>query len=140
MCWATTYKPMKQQSDIDIVVYKILCSCMISPFCGYRYKYDQIQPLVNLEIDYAKFCDIWEINEGYHSYETIDAVRNAKWNLDSSYIYERIIPAYTDFYVNENGEIVSSTLIVKRKITKLNSFRYNVCILWNKIKERIRDI
>lgn len=141
MCWTTSYKPIKQQSDIDIVVYKILYPCMISPFCGYHYRYNQIQPSVDLKIKYFKPYGNWEIYQGYHSYETIDVARNNNRNLDwDGWIYECIIPAYTDFYVNENGEIVSSTLIIKKRLTTLNLFWHNVCILWNKIKGRIRDI
>lgn len=134
MCWATFLKP-KQQSNIDIVVYKVLSSNMDSPCYGYPYKYNQINPLEELQINYDELSNTWIIERGYHSFESPDSLIK-----DSKYIYECIIPAYTDFYVNEKREIVSSTLIIKRKITKLNSFRYNVCILWNKIKERIRDI
>lgn len=141
MCWTTSYKPIKQQSNIDIVVYKILYPCMASPSYGYQYRYNQIQPSVDLEIKYSKVDDVWEIHQGYHSYETIDVALNNNRNLDwDGCIYKCIIPAHIDFYVNENGEIVSSTLIVKRKLTILNLFRHGVCLLWNKIKRRIRNI
>lgn len=141
MCWTISYKPIKQQSDIDIVVYKILHPYMISPFRDYQYRYNQIQPSVDLKINYLKHHDVFEIYQGYHSYETIDVARNMnRWQDLNGHIYECIIPAYTDFYVNKIGEVVSSSLIVKKKLTILNLFWYNVCILWSKIKERIRDI
>ena len=59
-----------------------------------------------------------KIEEGYHSYATLDRAKYIKTFQPSSIIVECIIPKDAIYYLNEDDEIVSSNIIVTDKIIK----------------------
>lgn len=62
------------------------------------------------------FETYYVIEEGYHSYATLDKANQEKERWKPSVIVECIIPKNAIYYINEEDEIVSSTIIVTDKI------------------------
>ena len=60
----------------------------------------------------------YKIETGYHSYATVDRALPEKMFLPKTVIIECIIPKGAIYYLNENNEIVSSTIIITDKIVK----------------------
>ena len=57
----------------------------------------------------------YRINAGYHSYITIEIAQKNIFYADEVVI-KCIIPKDTEYYINDNNEIVSSTIIVTDQI------------------------
>ena len=58
---------------------------------------------------------LYRIDTGYHSYNTIEKAKEDIW-FGSEIVVKCIIPKGTEYYINTNGEIVSSTIIVTDQI------------------------
>ena len=57
----------------------------------------------------------YKIDAGYHSYNTIERAKKSIFFGDEVVI-KCIIPKDTEYYINNNNEIVSSTIIVTDQI------------------------
>ena len=57
----------------------------------------------------------YRIDAGYHSYDTIESAKEKRFYCDEVVI-KCIIPKDTEYYINDNNEIVSSTIIVTDQI------------------------
>ena len=138
MSWETKKKDIKECFNIaesNIVVYKIgraFCSSGFTSWHDERFAYHEkeLLPSINLE-PLKKYGDIIVINEGYHSYSADCLYQCKEQHLsiynrkdfpfgladycdDNNFIVnvgEFIIPKGTEYYKNENGEIVSSTIM-----------------------------
>lgn len=142
MCWINykNFIPHKIAKE-DITCYKIFNSYKIhyrkkylffgekkihslySLITNFRYVPYQKQDHVYLHIDERlkfgtlPFETYYAIEEGYHSYATLRKANKQKDMLTSfSAIVECIIPKDALYYINEDDEIVSSTIIVTDKI------------------------
>lgn len=141
MCWATRNELTKLIADKDIECYKnfrlndiILkqksifkfkfgkkkITQLISLFKEYKYKPYKKQKIIDLkpiEISYFPygFEDFgiigYKINAGYHSYTSIKSAKEKIFYPDEV-IIKCIIPKGTEYYINNDNEIVSSTIIV----------------------------
>lgn len=133
MCWKTRKTPIKQIAESDLKVYKILKyveNYIISPIRGFiwelnkTYKTELDNP--NYYIDERRNV----INCGFHSLLDSPKLHRTMffasriWYIKSSdimlyspneYVFEAIIPKGSEYYENENGEIVSNQLkIIKQ--------------------------
>ena len=99
---------------------------LITKYLYIPYKKQQFINLKPIEVPYSlygfevcsfKDCDIiyYEIYAGYHSYGTIE---KAKENIffEDEIVVKCIIPKDTEYYINDDNEIVSSTIIVTDQI------------------------
>ena len=74
MCWKSKIKPIKEISEEDITVIKVLKQYdnkeeYYSPFQDYRYFIGKKQPVINqIKILEPSFSDCTAIYNGYHSY------------------------------------------------------------------------
>lgn len=96
---------------------------LYSLITNFRYVPYQKQDHVYLHIDERlkfgalPFETYYAIEEGYHSYATLRKANKQKDMLTSfSAIVKCIIPKDALYYINEDDEIVSSTIIVTDKI------------------------
>ena len=136
MCWETNKIPIRNIATKNIICYKIfhkndvifsnkkflgtfykkkICY-LISLWRKYTYIPYKINPKINincLEEDSA-FGSIWCINEGYHSYKTLNITKK----ISKSYYYtvKCIIPKNSVYYINNKNEIVSSAIIITDKV------------------------
>lgn len=142
MCWISYNIPIKKIATEDITCYKLFSrdavvwkkrkfwfnsQKIIEKFTSLCMEYMYIpykeNPKVNLtclkEIDWM-WDNVyhWYIDEGYHSYEILDRVRDQKYIYFRTIIVKCIIPKGSEYYVNEDHEIVSSNIIVTDKIVK----------------------
>lgn len=145
MCWATRNELTKLIADKDIECYKNFrlndiifkqksifkfkfgkkkIIQLISLFKEYKYTPYKKQKIINLkpiEISYFPygFEDYgiigYKINEGYHSYDAIERAKRSIFFGDEVVI-KCIIPKGAEYYINDNNEIVSSTIIVTDQI------------------------
>lgn len=141
MSWTSYNTPVKNTATEDITCYKLFTSDsivwkkrkfqfskkiiekLISACMEYTYIPYKENPKVNLtclhEHDWI-WDNIyhWNIEEGYHSYETLDRAKKDTTfcNKDRCFIVKCIIPKGSEYYVNEDHEIVSSNIIVTDKI------------------------
>lgn len=140
MCWISYNTPVKKIANEDITCYKLFASEAIiwkkrklwfnsqkiierfTSLCmAYTYIPYKENPKVNLtylsERDWM-WDNIyhWNINEGYHSYMTLNKAKNER-NLNKV-IVKCIIPKGAAYYTNEYQEIVSSNIIVTDKIIR----------------------
>ena len=88
------YIPYKEQPFIDLKPRKI---------------YDNIYNIKNYKDIY------YRIDTGYHSYSTIEKAKEDIW-FGSEIVIKCIIPKGTEYYINNDNEIVSSTIIVTDQI------------------------
>ena len=148
MCWTTERKINEKIASKDIICFKlfhkkdIIYRTIIFGFINLKPKIIQLnsivrhfeyipykkQKSVNLHKKYLSYpiidfthCKIKKyikIEEGYHSYATLDRAKHIKTFQPSSIIVECIIPKDAIYYLNEDDEIVSSNIIVTDKIIK----------------------
>lgn len=130
MCWRSSIKPIKIIADTDIPVKKVLDKYddgqLCSPyFVGFTW---EIGKVYEVEMDEPMESDgDYVIESGFHSaeeIEKIDADENGigyynvflannhtiVLSLEKLDIYDAVIPAESNFYVNEYGEFVSDRL------------------------------
>ena len=88
------YIPYKKQQTIDLKPIKI---------------YNSINDPENYKNVYYK------INAGYHSYSTIEKAKEYLF-FGNEVVIKCIIPKGTEYYINNDNEIVSSTIIVTDQI------------------------
>ena len=69
--------------------------------------------MICLEED-SIFGSTWYINEGYHSYKTLNKTKTSSEN--HYYIVKCIIPKNSVYYLNNKNEIVSSDIIITDKV------------------------
>lgn len=140
MSWISYNIPIKKIATEDITCYKLfrrdsiiwkktnsqkIIEKLISICTVYTYIPYKENPKVNLT--YLK-TSVWfwddfynyRINEGYHSYETLDRVKKDTTfcDKDRRFIVKCIIPKGSEYYVNGDHEIVSSSIIVTDKIVE----------------------
>lgn len=137
MCWISRYKPIRHIAEEDIICYKVFENRDIiygqNSLLGFKYGKRKIQKLfsicrnfkyipykkqkhINLEFTHSCYYLADVIYEGYHSYATLDRAKYMYRNNNDVTIIECIIPKDTEYYINEEYEIVSSTIIVTDKI------------------------
>ena len=131
-------------SDKDIIVYKVLKGkqlaidticypydtpirmelIYVTPFMGCTVFFDDGKADIISEIRFSDDCyaDHDKINKGLHSYISYDKAIELLNDpfIPYSKIFMAIIPAHTDFYIGEDGDVVSSHLIIYEDNTKIN--------------------
>lgn len=128
MCWKTFRKEYSQIKTAmeDIPVYKFLKRNGHTPFKNYPIILGKKLPKVELLGIYHFYDD--GIDQGYHSYSTSILIGK---DFGNTYVYNQsiegcrvgilprhlvcykgYIPKGTKYYINENNEIVSETLVV----------------------------
>lgn len=114
----------KQKSIFKFKFDKKKIIQLISLFKKYKYipyKKQQIIDLKPIKISYFPydFKDYgiigYKIDVGYHSYNTIERAKKNIFYIDEVVI-KCIIPKGTEYYINDDNEIVSSTIIVTDQI------------------------
>ena len=114
----------KQKSIFNFKISKKKITQLLSLFERYSYIPYKKQRIINLKpikIDYnpynVKDRNIYyRIDTGYHSYNTIESAKETIFYRNELIIVKCIIPKDTEYYINEEYEIVSSTIIVTDKI------------------------
>ena len=128
MCWTSYTTPVKQIADDDIVCYKIFDKLnirwdknkikeLISLWAHYLYTPYSLNSKINIDYTWSDARYSWCINEGYHSFMTIEKA-NKCIVINGFFIIECIIPKNSFYYVNSREEIVSSNIIITDKIIK----------------------
>ena len=132
MCWTSYSLPIKHLAQEDIKCYKVFDKLSIvwddskkirevtSLYKRYLYIPYGVNPKINIVhpswlvdlLDDYKYS--WRIDEGYHSYATLNAAMSDFNKL--SRIIECIIPEGSEYYINDDNEIVSSNIIITDKI------------------------
>lgn len=132
-------------SDKDIIVYKVLKDrqLAIDSICypydtGIRIEIRYVTPFMGCTVDFDNdgkadiiseilfsddcYADHDRINKGLHSYISYDKAIELLNDPFIPYlkIFMAIIPAHTDFYIGEDGDVVSSHLIIYEDNTKIN--------------------
>lgn len=131
MCWITDKIPVKEIAKEDIKVYKI-----INTHCGL---FSPCIPDISWEIGIPKYSEIGVsghlIREGLYSLKDIPHIEPQHgWSNLLSYlewvtaenksimkydygekVFEAIIPAGSEYYLNELGEYVSNQLILTKE-------------------------
>ena len=145
MCWTTRNKLTKLIADKDIECYKNFrlndiifkqksifkfkfgkkkIIQLISLFKKYKYIPYKKQQIIDLKPKEVYFnSDGFEdsgiigckIDAGYHSYDTIESAKEKIFYWDEVVI-KCIIPKDTEYYINNDNEIVSSTIIITDQI------------------------
>lgn len=145
MCWSCRIENLKAQiAKEDIIVYKLVMkateeSCM-SPFRRYNYRKDYIQTSLPIEIEIEQYSAYAGIVKGYYSYKSVSFICDSrKINIsgilskdiqcgnrietiavdNSLYLATFIIPKDAVYLVNEQGIIVSNSIIYTGKYLKL---------------------
>ena len=148
MCWITERSINEKIASKDIVCFKLFREQDIvyrtKHFLGFKLGKPKIvklnsiiqhfedipykkQKSINLHIECWKpiidfiHCKIKKyviIEEGYHSYATLATAKFNKTSSPITIIVGCIIPKGAVYYLNEDDEIVSSTIIVTDKIIK----------------------
>lgn len=126
MCWYTFNKrfTVKHKASKDITVYKAVRPDLRSIHTNFQYTFHEECPYITLSLLIKPFpgldstYDCYSIYKGYHSYESYDlAIRAFKDNeLKDFVVLECTIPRNTGYYVDEDGIIVSETIIPERVI------------------------
>lgn len=115
MCWHSV-DLSKRYATSDIYVYKVVIpnsysyDAFISVIFAFRYKPGEIYyNNTDLEPMLVPGYSYYTINQGFHSYATLD---RAKASLTKPYytIISCIIPKGAVFYINSNDEIVSESI------------------------------
>ena len=145
MCWITRNELTKLIADKDIECYKNFrlddiifkqksifkfkfgkkkIIRLISLFKEYKYTPYKKQKIINLKpikVFYYPYSfnnykiTSYKINVGYHSYNAIERAKKSIFFGDEVVI-KCIIPKGTEYYINNDNEIVSSTIIVTDQI------------------------
>lgn len=145
MCWTSKNELTKLIADKDIECYKNFrfeditfkqksifnfkfgknkIIQLISLFKKYKYIPYKKQQIINLKpIELFYYPDSfnnhgiidYKIDIGYHSYDTIKIAQKNIF-FDNEVIIKCIIPKGTEYYINNDNEIVSSTIIVTDQI------------------------
>ena len=137
MSWTSYNIPIKKIATEDITCYKVFHKMDIiwgvektldltfeakikelkSLYRQYKYIPYNINPKIDITYKWNDILNAWYIDEGYYSYISLEEAK--KCNSHGAFsIIECIIPKGTEYYINENNEIVSSTIIVTDKIIK----------------------
>ena len=116
MCWISRNLTLKSSKKPQFVFKFLIPSTpknvAFSAVERYKYMKDKINPKVYLIPSYNK-DGTYTIYEGYHSY-----VECPKYCGVAHEIYLMEIPSDTDYYESvETGEIVSSNIIMRRRLT-----------------------
>lgn len=123
MCWISDKLPVRRVARKDTYVYKIVVggntgctSAVRNLYYEYNKIYTQEKPI---NVMLLKLSKQWMIEKGFHSYKTYSKAKEEYYKLDFPYytIVQCIIPKGSTFYENENGEIVSDSIVIS------NSFR-----------------
>ena len=148
MCWITERSINEKIASKDIVCFKLFREQDIvyrtKHFLGFKIGKPKIvklnsiiqhfeyipykkQKSINLHIEsckpiidfiHYKIKEYVRIEEGYHSYATLATAKFNKTSSPITIIVRCIIPKGAVYYLNEDDEIVSSTIIVTDKIIK----------------------
>ena len=114
----------KQKSILKFKFGKKKIIQLISLFEKYLYipyKKQQIIDLKPIGVSYNPYGvedyeDVgYRIDAGYHSYDTIESAKVTRFYLNEV-VVKCIIPKGAEYYINDDGEIVSSTIIVTDQI------------------------
>ena len=116
----------KQKSIFNFKIGKKKIIQIISLFKKYKYIPYKKQKIIDLKFKPIKsfyypynFNDYkiisYKIDAGYHSYNTIEIAQKSIFFGDEVVI-KCIIPKGTEYYINNDNEIVSSTIIVTDQI------------------------
>ena len=118
MCWLSDYKPIKQIASADLEVFKVVIvknGDIFSPI--YRHIWHMgVTCIIELDKPEKKLPDVsganfyWEINHGFHSFASIEALKR-EYKMESSVAFTRaILPKGTCYYINRFDEVVSDQL------------------------------
>lgn len=148
MCWITERNINEKIASKDIVCFKLFREQDIiyrtKHFLGFKLGKPKIiklnsiiqhfeyipykkQKSINLHIEswkpiidfiHYKIKKCVKIEEGYHSYATLATAKFNKTSSPLTIIVRCIIPKGAVYYLNEDDEIVSSTIIITDKIIK----------------------
>ena len=114
----------KQESIFKFKFGKKKIIQLISLFEKYSYipyKKQQFIDLKPIEVSYNPYGiedyeDIgYRIDAGYHSYDTIESAKEKRFFMDEV-VVKCVIPKGAEYYINNDNEIVSSTIIVTDQI------------------------
>ena len=130
MCWESNKSPVKRIAKKYIYVYKIVESIdnfnCISAVKYFKYQYNKIYTQENFQENFITFYskgNLWTIEKGFHSYKTFLKAKADYQKLHNDYyiIVQCIIPKGSTFFENENGEVVSDSIVISNSFR--NSFR-----------------
>lgn len=133
MCWISNNKPNRLVAEEDITVYKVvqisLDDKILSYFNDFPYKIGEIYNttivIKHYKDDYSADCsDFYFIEQGFHSYNYhlkigLDPFLNTpnaydkngtRYYGDDIYGMLCIIPKGAEYYVNEFGDVVSTSI------------------------------
>ena len=140
MCWiGRKGEAIKRDAKRDIEVFKIIYKTINGRYKSYYWNFEYKKNEVNQgELRVANCSpEITNILSGFHSYKSLDMLNNRGINIcvkpikgsgetiDYVYsIYEKdkliiakfIIPKGSEYYENQNGEIVSNQIIFKEEV------------------------
>ena len=137
MSWISYNTPIKNTADDNITCYKVFHKTDItwrvektsdltfepkikeikSLYKQYKYIPYNINPKIDIIYKWDDIENAWYTDEGYYSYISLNEAK--KCNSHGAFsIIECIIPKDTEYYINENNEIISSNIIVTDKIVK----------------------
>lgn len=145
MCWFTLdmaySKPKTTEEDLTVIKFlrKNSNGDLLSPYYKYKYELDQQTEKVPLIAEYnvseAFSPEVPVINKGYHSFEMPKRIESNKHSIEeytlhydkdekstwtcvflSEAPYVCVIPKGTQYYQNDEHEIVSETIIVKEPL------------------------
>lgn len=116
----------KQKSIFNFKIGKKKIIQIISLFKKYKYIPYKKQQIIDLkfkpiELFYYPYGvennenKGYKIDAGYHSYNTIEIAQKSKF-FGNEVVIKCIIPKDTEYYINNDNEIVSSTIIVTDQI------------------------
>ena len=114
----------KQKSIFNFIIGKKKILQLISLFAKHLYIPYEKQQLIDLKpikiydniYNVENHKDIYyRIDAGYHSYNTIEKAKEDTW-FGNEIVVKCIIPKGTEYYINDDNEIVSSTIIVTDQI------------------------
>ncbi len=124
MCWTSFKSPVRRIAEQDITCYKVIFVAenkVISYYQEYEYEFEK---LYTTEIsNVAENGYVFIIIQGFHSYEHCPKINSEGiesengtvykfYNMDTIDTVRCIIPKGSEYYINENGEIVSNAIII----------------------------
>lgn len=138
MCWVKIFKPNElpkiKKNKGPKEVYKILDGTA-SPYMNFAYKLGRLNTEIDLTpITVSDKQPSTNINvymtliyEGYHSYSNIGHAiyMSKKHVIGDIKVYKCIIPRNAYYYENDDGEVVSSNIIIKEVCVGLEIARIN---------------
>ena len=146
MCWISYKPPVKKIAKKDILVYKFVNYNYYNPlinkctsfFRNFSYKFGvKYNTDIKIEFDNS-VCAMWVGREGFHSYcNKKTALYNSKVYVLSPFttVVKCIIPKGSEYYVNNQYEIISNSIIILKKKSFfqkiLNYFKKKVKWLMN---------